>query len=991
MVETYAPGGTQRTQAQRMPSVTADDFGGAQARALTQVGGAIQQTGVKMLAVEEREQARDRAARITDATNKAATEMRTKLYGPGGYMERTGTNADGLTNAVGEEVKTLGKTYGGQFQTKEEQDAFNKVWGAYEQSALDNVTQHEFKQRQAVRTTTKTAALSGIQDDVIKSYDNPEALKTQFDLARTLVRANVDGLPQQAVENMERETISALNLQVIQRMAQDNPGKALDYYESHKGEINGTDHAQAQKIIGQIDTIRDVRMTVDEAIGAGPGGDVMRALVNAETGGEADPSAAVSSAGAAGVAQVMPGTAREVARSIGLQHIAEMDDKQLQAYWQTPDGIRNNIRIGTKYLGTQIKRFNGDLEAALVAYNAGPENAVKFLNSGRDYNALPKPEETLPYVKKVMTAYRGVEIKGDTSADIQAAANGSTRQYFDGDSKAFLKQRLQKQHGPEAIDDMSPDMSDRLAAMMNDAPDFVKSGLDILSGARSSARQADIIARNMGKYGLDSKAWQADVASMGPEAAGAKWAGQFKSSGMSADYGKPGGSYHQKGEAADLGWSGGRFASAPKEVREWVHANAGNYGLKFPMGHEPWHIETAETRKGSRVKPGQTTRNDPAYVQGRIDSAFGDDGSGRVEVEQGTVNASDVYTKTIAPFTVGNMPTLEGALSHVREIYRDNPEKLAEAERQITSDLKTQQAASKEQVDTLKKQVLRNIMDGGKVRDTDPSILEQIGSEGVNQLMTLEGKFSKGAAPSESDPQTYIRLAQMDPEEFKTVSLIDFADKLSGSDLRSFADKQAKVIRPDTSAATLATDRNRSQIMAEAQNIMGLEPSKTPDDAKKLSALNKALDLKIAAHIEENKKQPTGIEIQKMVDDLMIEGHVEKSWESDPAKRAFELTPEERSSFYVAQKIDDIAPENRAAVSSVYRNIWGTSSPPGEEAAVATYNDMVRVELGGSPTPPPALDAKIRQGLAKAYKRPATPDEVANFYREWIKRAKAGK
>lgn len=962
MVETYSPGGTQRTQAQRMPSVTADDFGGAQARAMTQVGGAIQQTGVKMMAIEEQEAARDRAARVTDATNKAATEMRTKLYGPGGYMERTGTNADGLSDAVGKDVKTLGESYGGQFQTREEQDAFKKVWGAYEQSALDNITQHEFKQRQAVRTTTKTAALSGIQDDVIKSYDNPEALKTQFDLARTLVRANVDGLPQQAVENMERETVSALNLQVIQRMAQDDPGKALDYYESHKGEINGTDHAQAQKIIGQIDNIRDVRMTVDEAIGAGPGGDVMRALVNAETGGEADPSAAVSSAGAAGVAQVMPGTAREVARSLGLQHVAEMDDKQLEAYWQTPDGIRNNIRIGTKYLGTQIKRFNGDLEAALVAYNAGPENAVKFLNSGRDYNALPKPEETLPYVKKVMTAYRGVDIKGDTSADIQAAANGTTQKYFDGDSRAFLKQRLQKQHGPEAIDNMSEDMSDRLAAMMTDAPDFVKSGLDILSGARTTERQQEL--------------WNASDKT-------GKWVA------------RPGHSKHEDrgngGEAADLGWNGQRFAAAPKEVREWVHANADKYGLTFPMGHEPWHIETAEARKGSRVKPGQTTRNDPAYIQGRINDAFGDDGSGRVEVNQQTVNASDVYTKTIAPFTVGNMPTLEGALSHVREIYRDNPEKLAEAERQITNDIKTQTAATKEQVDGLKKQVLRNIMDGGKVRDTDPTILEQIGSEGVSQLMTLEGKFSKGAAPSESDPQTYIRLAQMDPEEFKAVSLIDFADKLSGSDLRSFADKQAKVIRPDTSAATLATDRNRSQIMTEAQNIMGLEPTKTPDDAKKLSALNKALDLKIAAHIEENKKQPTGIEIQKMVDDLMIEGHVEKNWASDPAKRAFELTPEERSSFYVAQKIDDIAPENRAAVGTVYRNIWGTSSPPGEEAAVATYNDMVRVELGGAPTPPPALDAKIRQGLAKAYKRPATPDEVASFYREWIKRAKAGK
>jgi hypothetical protein len=47
---------------------------------------------------------------------------------------------------------------------------------------------------------------------------------------------------------------------------------------------------------------------------------------------------------------------------------------------------------------------------------------------------------------------------------------------------------------------------------------------------------------------------------------------------------RPGRSNHQHGIAADLS-----FGS--DAARDWAHANAGNYGLKFPMGHEPWHIE----------------------------------------------------------------------------------------------------------------------------------------------------------------------------------------------------------------------------------------------------------------------------------------------------------------------------------------------------------------------------------------------------------------
>jgi hypothetical protein len=960
----YDPGGTRQTQPQRLPQVSADDFGGMQARAMTQAGNALQQVGGNMLQIEERDRQRDAAAKILNATNSAADTMREKLYGPGGIMEQTGVNADGASDRVAADLKKIREEQSGNFQTPEEKAAFENTWTQYENSMLDNVEKHEFTQRQAVRTTAKTAALSGLEADAIASYDNPDALGNVFDLARKTIRANPDGLPPEAVSELERQSVSALHLQVVQRMAQDDPGKALDYYESHKGEVSGTDHAQAQKLIGAISNIREVRTTVEEAIGSGPAADVVRAVIGAESEGRAD---AVSEAGAAGLMQLMPETAREVARSLGLQHVAEMDDSQLQEYWQTPAGKSANVRMGTAYLGTQIKKFGGDLEAALIAYNAGPANAVKFLNSGRDYTVLPKMEETLPYVKKVMAAYRGVEIQGDTSADIQGAVNGTTKKYYNGDSKAFLKERLQKQHGPDHVDGLSTDMSDRLAAMIAEAPDNVKAGLDIMSGARSIERQQQL--------------WDASDKS-------GKWVA------------RPGGSKHNHGVAADLGWNGGRFSAAPKEVREWVHANAEKYGLTFPMSYEPWHIETAEARKGARVvepakggrvERGQTT-TDAAAIQGRIESAWSDiEVSGLVELMPQAASASDLYTKTVSPFTVGAEPSLEGALSHVREIYADNPVKLAEAERQITDQIKTQQAAGKAQIDGLKKEVLRGIIGGQKVRDFDPLILEQIGSEGVSQLITLESKFAPGG-DDKTDDATYIKLVNMTPEEFKSVDLIDFADKLSGGDLRAFADKQAELVRPNASKALENASRTRTQIVSEAQNILGLDPGKEPDDAMRMATLNRALDLKIAAHVETSGKEPTGLEIQTMVDDLLLEGRIAGTGLiSDDKARAFELTPEQRSKFYTAETVDDIAPEIRPAVVSVYRKIWGTTAPPGEEEAVAMYNDMVRVDLGGAPSPPSALDAKIRQGLARSYGRPASTEEVANFYREWLKRAKAGK
>lgn len=66
---------------------------------------------------------------------------------------------------------------------------------------------------------------------------------------------------------------------------------------------------------------------------------------------------AVSGAGAQGLLQLMPGTARAVA-------IAE----------KTPGA---NIIAGARYLRMMMDRFNGDLELALAAYNAGPTAVEK--------------------------------------------------------------------------------------------------------------------------------------------------------------------------------------------------------------------------------------------------------------------------------------------------------------------------------------------------------------------------------------------------------------------------------------------------------------------------------------------------------------------------------------------------------------------------------------------------------------------------------------
>lgn len=100
---------------------------------------------------------------------------------------------------------------------------------------------------------------------------------------------------------------------------------------------------------------------------------VIRAVIQAESSFNAK---AVSRAGAGGLMQLMPRTAR----SLGVSDVFDAEQ---------------NIMAGVKYLKQKLDEFDGDLKLALAAYNAG-SGAV------RKYGGIPPYQETVRYVEKIM-------------------------------------------------------------------------------------------------------------------------------------------------------------------------------------------------------------------------------------------------------------------------------------------------------------------------------------------------------------------------------------------------------------------------------------------------------------------------------------------------------------------------------------------------------------------------------------------------------------
>lgn len=122
--------------------------------------------------------------------------------------------------------------------------------------------------------------------------------------------------------------------------------------------------------------------------------------------------------------------------------------------------------------------------------------------------------------------------------------------------------------------------------------------ISITSGYRSPERQAQLFADAVRRYGS--------------EEAARKWVAP------------PGRSNHGRGVAADLSFS-------DAAAREWAHQNAGRFGLSFPMGWEPWHIEPIGARSSSHRDAYTTPPDGSGFVNPRDALDGGYDAYGSME------------------------------------------------------------------------------------------------------------------------------------------------------------------------------------------------------------------------------------------------------------------------------------------------------------------------------------------------------------------------
>ena len=365
------------------------------------------------------------AADTMDARNRIMTALTDKFYGENGLLETgVGENAQGLTGRVTKTIRDtfddVSKDYNGRVRfalrgnLNENMANFQRIAASQEMRERENVRDANFES--SLDTDAQLAALNygidGFPTTMVNSSKNLILARgkqlgwsgEQIEAAnRDATTKVISGAAQAAIDAGEidradsmltfwrkdmdqsewNRIYASIKKQKDIRMDNKDFQSILAACRNPDGSINlekgkavieakyGPNAMRWQEgtasYSGDSDTDNDIIAAAQE-YGIDPA--LVAAVASAESGYN---QSSVSPAGAIGMMQLMPGTAQ----SLGV----DANDKA------------QNIQGGAKYLAQLLSNFGGDVDKAIMAYNAGPE-AVK---SG----AAAGYRETQEYLKRV--------------------------------------------------------------------------------------------------------------------------------------------------------------------------------------------------------------------------------------------------------------------------------------------------------------------------------------------------------------------------------------------------------------------------------------------------------------------------------------------------------------------------------------------------------------------------------------------------------------
>lgn len=820
---------------------SADQFGAGIGRGMTAVGQGLGSLAADVAAV----QAFDDTMTAKDRDNAFADWDRNAKYGPDGFLTKQGKDAiDGWKGY--EEAARAKRAELGQGLSPGASRAYSDASASRLNGSLNQGIAHTAKERMSWFSQSSASRAEVFKNDALVAFNNPSEVDKNIaaGILELRERGKVEGWDADTQRVKEMEYASDIHKNITMHIAQTDPVKAEEYRQKnakyltgvHQSELDGklehaVDEEQSRRYSDQFmtrgrgGTSAEMAAVIDQAAAReGVSASLMRRVVAIESGGR--PGAVTGSY--KGLGQLSDA---EFAKHMpeGGDILSPADNARATARKLKSEAEWFRSKYGREPTGTDIYMIHQQGQGGYDAHVSNP-NAPAWQNMASTAEGRDKGEA---WAKKAVWGNVPDDMKKLFPGGVESVTSGDLMKVWrskmgEGDApaapagvmrpgptreRAFLLSKLTPGHDDSHINGMDGAFAANLAAMLQDAPPGIREGLGIMSGTRTRDRQIELFNQS------DKTGRMVAFPS-----------GYVKPDGSVAP-----GSNHEHGLAADLSFNGQSLKYAPKEVIDWVHANAGKYGLHFPMSWENWHVEPIDARRS-----GPTT-------------------SGTV------VSRSDSVTPRAA------MPSYDDVSSFLQSIPNARQRELTRQRIVQSMELR---AKAEGEARKAAQMALFDVVERGGTPDDLP--LEQRLLAGRGELEAAweyRKKKLDGSFRSDDDALVYQmkRDAIDNPEAFAKIDLDAYKYNLSKSTLNDLKNSQLEYRKDRTAHATASSAMKIADADLEAA---GLTMTGKKDDervivAQRIARFQLELTKEIEAFKAANKQAPSQTDVRAILDKLL--------------------------------------------------------------------------------------------------------------------------